>query len=476
MNVKEPIIRIKNPLLIARMDDNQSEIPGGEILIHGTKILAVNRQKTDTPAKMEIDAYRMVLLPGFINTHHHLFQTLTRNIPYSQNLSLFRWLESNYEIWRELTAEGIYISAMVGLAELMKSGCTTSSDHLYLFNRKSSSHLIDMEIQAARELGIRFQPTRGSMSLGKSRGGLPPDDTVQSEEEIMKDSLRLIKKYHNPNPGAMIRISLAPCSPFSVTRELMKKTVLLAREHDLQIHTHLAETLDEERFCLEKYKMRPVSFIHTLGWINPNAWFAHMVHLSSEEIKILGENRVGVSHCPTSNMRLGSGIARVKEMLDSGMSVGLGVDGSASNDAGNMFSEIRNAMLLSRLRKQPYWLTARDVLWIATRGGAAALGREDIGEISPGKQADIIGVRLDRLEYAGGIVDPLAAIVFGVAQSPVDFLMSNGKILIQNGKSLNIDEMSLVQRQNEIAKSMLENARKNSGIDFFHEQPPVIKN
>ena len=413
-----------------------------------------------------IDATGMVVLPGFINTHHHLYQTLTRNIPKMQDLPLFEWLTNYYEIWRELTEEAVYVSAKTGLLELMKSGVTTSADHLYLFPAKTGKNLIDAEIKAAQEVGIRFQPTRGSMSLGKTKGGLPPDDVVQSEAEIQEDTERLLAKFHDDSEGSMLRISLAPCSPFSVTPELLKSTAEFAKTNNLHIHTHLAEALDEEKFCIKTFGMRPVEYLDSLGWIAENSWFAHAIHINDKELRRLADAGVGISHCPSSNMRLGSGIARIKEMLTAGIVVGLGVDGSASNDSGNMLTEIRNAMLLSRLRDEEFWLSAREVLWMATRGGAQALGREDIGQLAVGKRADLVLFSINGLEYAGGRSDPLASLVFNVRMSSVDYLIINGKIQIRNGETA-VDENTLILEHNRLSDEMLQRATDNSGIDFL---------
>jgi len=461
-------ILIKNPDYIATMNNGMEEWKGGHILLENDKIASIGKQPFHGYYDEEIDAKGMVVLPGFINTHHHLYQSLTRNIPKMQNNELFPWLVNHYEVWREVNDKAIFTSAQTGLLEMMLSGVTTSSDHLYLFPSKCDKELIDLEIKAAKKLGIRFQPTRGSMSLSKKDGGLPPDDVVQTEEEIMQDSLRLINKYHDPNPGAMIRISLAPCSPFSVTPELMKQTAELAKEKNLMFHTHLAETIDEENFCIEKFGDRPAAYLDSLGWIDGNAWVAHAVHLSDEEIAKMGKCGMGISHCPSSNMRLGSGIARIKEMLGAGVAVSLAVDGSASNDSSNMLSEIRQAMLLSRLRKPEYWLTAREVLRIATRGGAAALGRDDIGELSIGKQADIAMFSLGSLEYAGSMSDPLAALVFTQRMRPVDHLIINGKQQITKGKS-SIDLPNLIKDHNKISDELISRAQQNTGINFLKQ-------
>ena len=459
-------ILIQDPLAVATMNDSKDEFTGGHILIENDKISSIGPEALDLPADEVIDASQMIVLPGFINTHHHLYQSLTRNILLMQNQSLFRWLTNHYEVWRELTKDAVSVSAKTGLLELMKSGTTTSSDHLYLFPNHTSSELIDAEIKSAGEVGVRFQPTRGSMSLGKSKGGLPPDDTVQTEAEIQADTERLLAKYHDESDGAMVRISLAPCSPFSVTPELMKSTAEFALANGLHMHTHLAETLDEETFCLEQFGDRPAKYVEGLGWMNANAWYAHAIHLNDDEIKRMAETGAGMSHCPSSNMRLGSGIARIREMMDAGVRVSLGVDGTASNDSGNMLMEIRNAMLISRLRDEPFWLSARDVLWLATRGGASVLGRKDIGQLSVGKQADIALFSMDRLEYAGGLSDPIAALVFSVRTAPVNYLIVNGSIQIKGGKT-NIDEKALIRLHNEIAEKMLQNAEQKTGISFL---------
>ncbi|MCK4716369.1 MAG: 8-oxoguanine deaminase [Candidatus Marinimicrobia bacterium] len=473
-------ILIKNPLLCCRMDtdvhsnDVLNAFSGGHIYIEGNKITSAGPEEFSGTSDQIIDASRMVVLPGFVNTHHHFYQTLTRNIFATQKSELFDWLITNYEIWRGISGEAIYISAKLAIAELLKSGCTTTSDHLYLFPNKSEPTLIDREIEAAREMGIRFQPTRGSMSRGKSKGGLPPDDVIQTEAQIVEDTYRLIKKYHDDSFGAMIRISLAPCSPFSVTPELMKETARIARENKLQIHTHLAETANEVNFCLEKFKMRPFEFMKSLDWIGSNAWFAHSIYLNDDEIRQAGEAQIGISHCPSSNMRLGSGFARIKEMLDAGVKVSLAVDGSASNDSSNMLMEMRNALLLSRLREPEYWLSTEEVLWMATVGGAKALGRDDIGQIAPGKCADITMISMNRLEYSGAQHDPAAAILFCVAMSPVDWVIANGKIIVEEGrikghnaKHLDqkkyLDEKALIARHQKLSDDLIAEAESKTG-------------
>ncbi|HEV7501743.1 MAG TPA: amidohydrolase family protein, partial [Vicinamibacteria bacterium] len=344
---------------------------------------------------------------------------------------------------------------------------TTSTDHLYLFPR-GHERLIDAEIGAARDLGIRFHPTRGSMSRGKSQGGLPPDDVVQDEDVILADCRRLIREYHDPRPRAMTRIALAPCSPFSVTDDLMRRTADLAREHGVRLHTHLAETKDEETFCLETYGMRPVENVRRLGWLGPDVWMAHSVHLSPDEVALFGETRTGVAHCPSSNFRLGSGIAPVRALLDAGAPVGLGVDGSASNDTSNMLAEARQALLAHRIGQDPRrWLTAEDVLWMATRGGAACLGRDDIGSLEAGKAADVVMIETRRLSYAGASSDPLAALVFSPFPEPADTVIVNGRIVVEGGELVGVDVPALVARADAIAERMLRQASQATGKDYF---------
>ncbi len=461
-------ILIENPLVIVTQNENKDELKNKNILIEDNLIKSMDYSpKEGEKFDKVIDATGKLVMPGMVNCHHHLYQTLTRNVPKMQDQDLFPWLTNHYELWREVTNQGVYVSAKVGLLELLFTGCTTSTDHMYLFPKHTDGKLIDEEIKAAREVGIRFQPTRGSMTLSTKDGGLPPDDVVQSEQEILEDSQRLIKKYHDPSFGSMLRISLAPCSPFSVTGSQMASVAKFAQENGLMIHTHLAETKDEENFCIEKFGARPAKYLDDLGWIAENAWTAHSIHLSDEEIQKMGERKMGISHCPSSNMRLGSGIARIREMLNAGVCVGLGVDGSASNDSSNMLAEARLAMLLSRLREDKYnWLTARDVLWIATKGGALALGHTDVGSLEEGKCADIVLYDMQKLAYAGGMSDPVAALVFCQDTSTVDTSIINGKVIIENGKH-NFELAPLIKKQNELANEMIQKAQKTTGIDFM---------
>ncbi|MCS7287229.1 MAG: 8-oxoguanine deaminase [Anaerolineae bacterium] len=448
-----PTLLLRHADLILPMDDNRTRLYDGAILVRDNFIEAIGPTK-DLPstADIVIDASGMIVLPGLVNTHHHLYQTLTRVIPETQNAELFDWLVYLYPIWARLTGEAVYISALIGMAELLLSGCTTTTDHLYLFPNDVS---LDDEIRAAREIGIRFHPCRGSMSLGRSKGGLPPDEVVQSEDEILADCERLINTYHDPSPGAMCRIALAPCSPFSVTPELMRETAQMARRYNAMLHTHLAETLDEENFCLEKYGMRPLDYMAKLGWLGEDVWFVHVVHVNSGDIKVLAETGSGVAHCPTSNMRLGSGISPIVEMLKVGVKVGLAVDGSASNDSSHMLAEARQALLLQRVRYGASSISAEDVLELATRGGAKVLGRDDIGSLEPGKAADFIGIRLERLEYAGASVhDPVASLIF-CSPVKVDLAVVNGKVVVEDGNLLTVDLEKIVRKHNSIARKMV---------------------
>jgi cytosine/adenosine deaminase-related metal-dependent hydrolase len=446
--------------LVAPMDDARTRLPGGWVLVEDDGIVAVGPPPVPWTigAERRIDARGKVVLPGLVNTHHHLPQVLTRNVPRVQQAPLFRWLTELYEAWRGLDAEAVEVAARVGLGELLLTGGTTTTDHLYLFPR-GQERLIDAEITAARDLGIRFQPTRGSMSRGKSQGGLPPDDCCQDEETILADCRRLIREHHDPRPRAMTRIALAPCAPFSVSEDLMRRTADLAREHGLRLHTHLAETLDEERYCLEVYGCRPTEFLRRLGWLGQDVWLAHCVHLNPEEIRLFGQTGTGVAHCPSSNFRLGSGIAPVRAMLEAGVSVGLGVDGSASNDSSNMLAEARQALLAHRLGHAPeHWITAEEVLWMATRGGARCLGRDDVGSLEPGKAADLILIDTRRLSYAGAGSDILAALVFTPFPEPVDTVMVNGRVVVEAGELVGVDVPALVERAEAISQSLLAGA------------------
>jgi 8-oxoguanine deaminase len=388
------------------MDGQRREISDGGFFSRDGFIEQVGRT-ADLPQHADtiLDLKGHIVAPGLVNTHHHFYQTLTRAVPAAQNANLFNWLKTLYPIWARMTPEDIFTSSQTALAELALTGCTTASDHLYLFPNGSK---LDDEIAGAHEVGLRIQASRGSMSLGESQGGLPPDSVVDSEDSILNDSVRLIERYHDPKPGAMVQIVLAPCSPFSVSGELMKQSALLARQYGVHLHTHLAETQDEEAFCLEKFGYRPVAYMQSVDWVGPDVWFAHSVHVSQPEIELYAHTGCGVAHCPSSNMRLASGIAPVREYMKAGVKLGLGVDGSASNDGSHLLAEVRQAMLLARLRAglegaslsgtdAPPLLTARQALELGTIGGAAVLGRIDIGSLEVGKCADFFAINLNRL-------------------------------------------------------------------------------
>ena len=396
---------------------------------------------------------RHVVLPGLVNTHHHFYQTLTRVIPAAQNCDLFQWLKTLYPIWSRLTAEGVYVSAQMAAAELMLSGCTTSSDHLYLFPNDCR---LDDEIRALRDIGMRFHACRGSMSVGESQGGLPPDWLVEGEAAILRDSQRLIEQYHDNSRHAMRRIALAPCSPFSVSRDLMRESAALARAHPgVRLHTHLAENRSDVAFSLEKFGLTPGDYAESVGWIGPEVWHAHCVQLSDDAIAKFGRTGTGVAHCPCSNMRLGSGLAPVKKMLGAGVPVGLGVDGAASNDATNLFHEARTACLLARLgAEDASAMTARQALELATLGGARVLGRDDIGAIVPGMAADFIAVNIDRPAFAGAHHDLVAALVLCQTDT-VDYSFIHGRRVVDQGRLTTVDLPRLVETTQRLAAQLV---------------------
>lgn len=437
------------------MDQDQREIRGGYVLVEGNCIAAVGDDPTGIVADEVIDGKGKVLLPGFVNTHHHLYQALFRNVPGAADRELFEWLVFLYERWKGIDAEAVSTSAAIGCCELLLSGATTTSDHFYLFP-KGQNDLFDAEVEGARSAGVRFHPCRGSMSLSKKDGGLPPDSVVQTEDEILTDCHRVIERYHDREPLSMLRVAVAPCSPFSVTPTLMKESVQLADEYHVLLHTHLAETADEEEFCLETYGTRPVDYVEQLGWLREDVWFAHLVHLSSADIEKLSAAEVGMSHCPSSNMTLGSGIAPVAELMKTGVKVSLAVDGSASNDTSNMIREVRQAMLLQRVRYGAESLSAREALYLATMGGAQVLGRHnEIGSIEVGKAADLIAFDLSGIDFAGAQADPLAAIVHCAAQH-VDLTMVNGEFVVREGRLVDESHYELIARHNAISRRLIE--------------------
>jgi len=447
-------ILLKDFDLVATMDGDRREIRSGYVLVEGNRIAAIGDDPAGIAADETIDGEGKVLLPGFVNTHHHLYQTLFRNVSGAADKELFDWLVFLYERWKGIDEEAVRVSATIGLAELLLSGATTSSDHFYLFPR-GHPHLFDSLVEGARAAGIRFHPCRGAMSLSRKDGGLPPDPVVQTEEEILADSQRVIEAYHDPGPLSMLRVALAPCSPFSVTPELMRRTTELADEYGVLLHTHLAESADEEEFCIEKFGARPVDYMEQLGWLRDDAWFAHLVHLNDADIGKLSAAKVGMAHCPSSNMTLGSGIAPVVDLIGADVRIGLAVDGSASNDTSNMIREVRQAMLLQRVRYGAGAFSARDALYLATIGGAKVLRREDeIGSIEVGKAADLIAFDLSGIEFAGAHSDPLAAIVHCAADR-VDLSIVNGKVLVRDGRLVDRSIYRLVPRHNEISARLI---------------------
>ncbi len=450
-----PTLLLRHADVLVTMDGDRRRIPDGGLWAEDGVIRQVGRTE-DLPARADqvLDARGMVVIPGLVNTHHHLYQTLTRALPEVEAAGLFTWLRNLYLVWAELTPEAVYVSAKVGLAELLLSGCTATTDHLYLF---PNGVRLDDEILAAQELGVRFHPCRGSMSLGRSRGGLPPDEVVEDEEAVLRDWERVVDTFHDPQPYAMCRIAVAPCSPFSVTPDLMREAAAWARSKGVLLHTHVAETLDEERFCVDRFGMRPVAYMERLGWVGPDVWYAHAVHLNADEVRLMAETGTGVAHCPSSNMRLGSGIAPVVEMRRAGVRVGLAVDGSASNDASHMLAEARQALLLQRVRHGAEALRAEEALEMATVGGARVLGRDDIGSLEPGKAADFAGFRLDTLDYAGAH-DPVSALLLCQPQRAA-LVVVNGKVRVWNGEVVGLDLGALVVRHNAIAQEMVARAR-----------------
>jgi cytosine/adenosine deaminase-related metal-dependent hydrolase len=461
---------IKNAAVVVTMNLDRREIAGGSVVVQDDAIAAVgNNAEIElwiaqdaalrTPQRV-IDARGCVVLPGFVNCHHHLFQSLTRSIGTGQGRGLFDWLKLLYPVWACLDPEAVYVSARLALCELVLSGATTVADHLYLY---PNGVRIGDEIAAAREIGVRFHPTRGSMSLGQSKGGLPPDSVVENEDDILKDCLDVIGTFHDPKPRSMLRIGIAPCSPFSVTADLMRESARLARAYPkVGLHTHLAETLDEHRFCMEKFGRSPLAYAESLDWLGNDVWFAHMVHPSVAEIGTLARTGSGVCHCATSNMILASGIAPVRSMRDHGVKVGLGVDGSASNDGNHMLGEVRQAALLQRVgwpgfESRADRMSAREALELATLGGAGVLQRDDIGCLEPGKAADIIAFRIDDIEHAGALGDPVAALV---TCTPTRAWLSviNGRIVVEDGLLAGVDLPQLAASHNAISHDLLHNA------------------
>lgn len=442
---------LKNPL--ANYTANDLDASGG-VVVEGQSIVEVLARGASPsfPIDCVKDVSDCVLIPGLINTHHHLYQTLTRALPQALNKPLFPWLKSLYPVWANLESDSVFLSTRLGLTELLMSGCTTVVDHHYLYP-SAITDAIDTQVAAATEVGCRVMLTRGSMSLGENEGGLPPQSTVQSDNTILTDCDRVIREYHQRDEGAKVQIALAPCSPFSVTRELMQQTSQMANEQDVLLHTHLAETLDENAFCLDKFGQRPLDYLADVGWLQSKTWLAHGIHFNDDEITRLGSAKVGVTHCPSSNMILSSGIARTKELETAGVRVGLGVDGSASNDCSNMMQEVRQALLINRLRYPANEVSHTDALRWATKGSASILHRDDIGEIAVGKQADLALFKLDELRFSGSH-DPLAALVLCGAHRAHDVMVA-GEWKVLNGELLGKDIEQLQADHSQAAKRLV---------------------
>ncbi|MBV7410485.1 8-oxoguanine deaminase [Maritimibacter sp. DP1N21-5] len=440
-------LTIRQARLVLTMDDAGAELADCDIQISGGMITAIG---PDLPPKGEVMEGRQLLItPGLVNTHHHLYQTLTRAVPGGQDALLFGWLKTLYPIWSRFGPEEMRVSALTGLAELALSGCTLTSDHLYLFPNGSR---LDDTIDAARDIGLRFHPTRGSMSIGESAGGLPPDSLVEREADILEDCIRVIDAHHDASEGAMVRVGVAPCSPFSVGRDLMREAAILARDKGVMLHTHLAENDEDIAYSQEKFGCRPGQYAENLGWTGDDVWHAHCVKLDGAEIDLFAKSRTGVAHCPCSNCRLGSGIAPIRAMRDAGVKVGLGVDGSASNDAGNLVSEARMAMLLQRVVHGADKMSAREALWIATRGGAEVLGRYDCGQIAVGKRADLALWDMATIEAAGNW-DPAALLLGGPTR--VRHLIVEGRQVVRDGHLTTIDLAQTIKAQNRLALRLM---------------------
>ncbi len=430
------------------------EYPDGHVVVEGNRIIAVGAGPAPDRSGRVVDGRGCLLTPGFVNTHNHLYQWVTRGL--AVDATLFEWLTTLYPVWAGIDEHAVHVGASGALAQLARTGCTTSTDHHYVFPREGGD-LLGAEITAAREVGLRFHPTRGSMDLGQRDGGLPPDHVVEDRDAILTASEDAIDRWHDPSPGAMLRIGLAPCSPFSVTGELMREAAELARRRGVRLHTHLAETLDEEDFCRERFGCTPLEYVESLGWTGEDVWFAHAIHLDDAAVKKIGDTGTGVAHCPSSNARLGAGIARTRDLRDAGARVGLGVDGAASNEAGSLLEEVRHAVLFARAVGGPTALSVRDGLELATLGGAAVLGRTDeIGSIEVGKLADLALWRIDGPAHAD-IADPLAALVLG-APPPLELLLVDGRAVVERDRVLTVDADALARQAEAVHRTLVEKA------------------
>ena len=447
---------LKNIHTLVTCDDRDQILHGVDLYCEDGLIRSIGPALPHTADKV-VDARHCWCYPGLVNTHHHLYQVFSRNLPQVQNLELFDWLTTLYEIWKGLDESVIRLSSLTGMGELMKHGCTTCFDHHYVFPAHAGD-LIGAQFAAAEELGIRMFASRGSMDLSKKDGGLPPDSVVQTVDEIMKDSARIIEQYHDPRPGSMRQVALAPCSPFSVSAELLRQSAILARQYGVRLHTHLCETKDEERYMLTHHGVRPLEFMASLGWTGPDVWYAHGIHFNDEELRELARTGTGVAHCPISNMKLASGVARIPDMLALGVPVGLAVDGSASNDGSSLMEELRVAYLLHRLHSSAKAPSGYQVLKMATRGSARLLGRDDIGQLTAGKCADFFLVDSRRLELVGGEYSPADVLATVGLRGPVDYTVVNGKITVKDGHLVTIDEDRIAAEAREVCRSYLSKA------------------
>lgn len=452
-------ILLKNADYILTFNDKDEIHRNFDILIEDNKISKIDKDiNIKEEAGIEIiDATGKLLMPGFVNTHHHLYQTMFRGIDEVQEMPLFPWLQGLYEFWKFLDQETVYYGSLVGFSELLRTGCTTTTDHHYVFPDTAAGTLIDEQFKASEEIGMRFHATRGSMSRGKDQGGLPPNSVVQDEETILLDSERVINKFHDPSDYSMKRVALAPCSPFSITKSLMTSSAELARKKGVMLHTHLAETMDEENFCVSVYGMRPIELMEDTGWIGPDVWFAHGIFFNDEELKRLKGS--GIAHCPSSNMKLNSGICRTTELVRSGVNIGIAVDGSASNDGSDMWGEVKRAYLLNHLKYGTDGLNAYEILKMATKGGARVLGRYDIGTLEENKAADMVMYDLNDIAYAG-CHNPLTSLVCCGNSNLVDMTIVNGKVVVKKGIVLTIDTHEIGRKAHEHASGLVRRRRE----------------
>lgn len=442
-----------------RVSSDRPPLRGYDLLIEDGKVKEIGKDLSAGEGVRVIDCSQHVVVPGFVNTHHHFYQTLTRNIPAVQDAKLFDWLVYLYDVWKHISEDGIYYSSLLAMGELLKTGCTTSTDHHYLYPQNLTADIMEMQFSAADRLGMRFSPTRGSMSRSRKDGGLPPDSVVQTERQILEDSLRVIQRFHDSSPDAMHKIVLAPCSPFSVTKDLMKESAAMAREYGVSLHTHLAETYDENDFCVEVYGKRPLALMEECDFLGDDVFFAHGIHFNDAELEVLKQTHTHIAHCPSSNMRLGSGICRVKEMLPMGINIGIGVDGSASNDSSDFLGEMRNTLLLQRVHYGADAITADEVFTMASENGAELLHFDGVGTLKEGFAADAAIFDISSFEYAGSLSDPLASLIFTGYDHGTAYTIVQGKVVVDDGRLVGVDEEELASRANELSAVMLDKSK-----------------